>query len=107
MSLEEQIKAAAEKAVLHVISSDSWLTVDYNNRWKVPASFLAEAWAFVDKDKIKKKLAEKIEDELASRIINNMAAEMSTDIKQILSVPERREAIRSLARDNLDKICGK
>ena len=33
-----------------------------------------------------------------------MAAELSTDIKQLLSVKERREKIRSLARDHMDSI---
>jgi hypothetical protein len=105
--LEDQIKAAAGKAVLHIISSGNWLDVDYSNRWKIPSSFLAEAWALVDKEKLKQRLAERIEEELASRIINSIATEMATDIKQILSIPERREAIRSLARENMDKICGR
>jgi hypothetical protein len=42
---------------------------------------------------------------LADKIINHIAAEISTDIKKLLSVSERREALRSVARENLDRIC--
>ena len=42
--------------------------------------------------------------ELAERIVNHMAAEISTDVKQILSVKERREALRALARHHMDSL---
>ena len=37
-------------------------------------------------------------------MVNHMAAELATDIKQILSVQERREALRALAREHMDSI---
>lgn len=36
--------------------------------------------------------------------MNHMAAELATDIKQILSVKERREALRALAREHMDAV---
>lgn len=103
-SLEEQIKFHAEKAVLHFITNGAWLQPDYQNRVTVPAGLLQGAWALVDQDGIKKALAKRIEAELADRLVNHMAAEMATDIKQILSVPERREAVRQIARQHLESI---
>jgi hypothetical protein len=35
-----------------------------------------------------------------------MAAELSTDIKSILSIKERRESVRAVVRDNIDKLTG-
>ena len=66
-----------------------------------------EVWAMVDSDALKLRLKERIEAELADRIVNHIAAELATDIKQILSVTERREAIRSLAREHMDSIMQK
>ena len=37
-------------------------------------------------------------------MVNHMAAELATDIKQILSVSERREMLRGLARDHMDAV---
>ncbi len=56
--------------------------------------------------KIKAALAVRLEAELADRIVTLMASEIATDVKQILSVKERREAIRAVTRENLDRICG-
>jgi predicted transcriptional regulator len=66
-----------------------------------------EVWAMVDRDALKLRLKERIEAELADRIVNHIAAELATDIKRILSVTERREAIRSLAREHMDSIMQK
>lgn len=102
--IETAIKAAAEKAVLKIISDGNWLQTDYASRFKLPADFIVSVWGLVDADKVRAQMAARIEAELADRIVNHMAAEISTDIKQILSVNERREAIRSLARQNIEQI---
>jgi len=104
IDFELAIKTAAEKAVLHTISEGGWIAPDYANRFKIPADFLADVWKLVDSDKLKSELAKRIEAELADRIVNHMAAEISTDVKQILSVKERREALRNVARENMEAI---
>lgn len=103
-NFQERVAEAAERAVLHAISSGNWIQPDYNSRAKVPPSFIAECWALVDVEKVKRAMAKRFEDELADRIVNHLAAEIATDIKQILSVSERREAIRSIARKHMDEI---
>ena len=102
--MEDAIKNAAERSILKIISDGSWIAPDYNNRVKLPSDFMADVWKLVDREKVKKLLADRIEDQLADRIVNAIAAELATDIKQILSVTERREAIRSLARDHMEAI---
>lgn len=106
-TLEAQIKFHAEKAVLKFITDGGWLVPDYQNRVTVPAGLLQGAWALVDQEAVKRRLKERIETELADRLMNHMAAEMATDVKQILSVPERREAIRQIAREHLESIMQK
>jgi hypothetical protein len=103
-TFEEQVKAAAERAVLKHVSDGNWLQPNYESRLKIPAEWMAEMWKLVDPKKLQKLLAERIEEELADRMVNFMAAELATDIKQILSVQERREALRSLARKHMDEV---
>lgn len=98
--LELQIKNAAEKAVLHYITQGGWIMPNYESRIKLPPEILSEAWSLVDRESLRTKLAARIEDELVDRLVNHIAAEMATDVKQILSVKERREAIRELARQH-------
>ena len=101
---ETQMKAAAEKAVLQFIGSGGWLLPSYEARMKVPAEWVAECWKLVDAGKVRAQVAARLESELAERMVNHMAAELATDIKQILSVKERREMLRGLARDHMDAV---
>lgn len=105
-TFEKKIKELAEKSILKMISDGNWVATDYSNRVKIPADFMSDVWAMVDVEKVKKQMAKRLEEELANRVVNNMAAELATDVKQILSVPERRESLRAVARENLDRICG-
>ena len=99
---ETQVKAAAEKAVLKFLGDGGWLLPNYEGRLKVPPEWIAECWRLVDADKVRAQLAARLEAELADRMVNHMAAELATDIKQILSVKERREALRALAREHME-----
>lgn len=101
---ELAVKTAAEKAVLQFVSSGGWLMPNYENRLKVPTEWMAAAWALVDQESLKRKLAERLESEMVDRMVNHMATELATDIKQILSVKERREALRALARAHFDTL---
>lgn len=104
--LELAIKSSAEKAVLKLISDGNWIDSYSVGKIKLPAEFMADIWKLVDIDKVKERFAQRVEIELADRLVNSIATEMSTDIKQLLSVSERREAIRALARENIKAICG-
>ena len=58
---ETQVKAAAEKAVLHHVSSGQWLLPNYESRLKVPAEWMTEMWRLVDADRVRRQVAERIE----------------------------------------------
>ena len=103
-NFDEAVKAAAEKAVLHFIQSGGWLMPNYESRLKIPAEWVADCWRLIDADALKAKIAERLEQELADRMVNHMAAELATDIKQILSVTERREMRRELARKHMRSV---
>lgn len=101
---DQQVKAAAEKAVLQFIGSGGWLLPNYESRLKIPAEWIADCWRMVDADRLKEQIAQRLESELADRMVNHMATELATDIKQILSVKERREMLRGLARQHMDAV---
>lgn len=103
---EKSFKEAAERSVLKLISDGQWIAPDYATRFKIPPDFLQSCWALVDVDMIKRKFVKRLESELADRIVNRLAEEISTDVKQILSVKERREDLRSLARGYIEKMAG-
>jgi len=103
-SIEQQIKAAAEKSIIRIITEGAWIQPDYTNRLKMPSDLVEGVWKLIDRDTLMLRLKERVEAELADRIVNTIAAEIATDIKQVLGVPERREAIRSLAREHMKSL---
>lgn len=100
----QTVRGLAEAAIIKIIREGAWVQPSYQNRVQLPAQFMEEVWALVDTDKVKQELAHNIEKELASRLVNFIATELATDIKSVLSVKERREAIRAYVRKNLDQI---
>lgn len=100
----KKLQQQAEKSILSMITKGNWIQPDYSSRVKLPQDFMESVWQSVDQDKVKAQLASRLESQLADRIVNHMAAEIATDIKQILSVKERREAVRALARKHMDEI---
>jgi hypothetical protein len=98
---EKALKTAAESSLLKIITEGGWIAPDYANRFKVPPDLLQDIYGLIDREALKVAIAKRLEAELADRIVNALAAEIATDIKQILSVKERREAIREVARKHL------
>jgi len=104
MELEKRLLELMVRQLEQSIHKADLVQIRYDDRFKLPADFIAKAWALVDHDALLSSLAKRLESELVDRLVNQMAAEMATDIKQILSVRERREAVRSVVRDNIDKL---
>jgi hypothetical protein len=101
---EEALKQAAERSLLKVVMEGSWIQPSYEHRFKIPADLMQDIYALVDRDALKAAIGKRLEEELADRVVNLLAAEIATDVKQILSVKERREAIREVARQHLSGI---
>jgi len=104
MNFEEMIISTVMQSVKRQISTADFVKIDYQDRVKLPAYFLEKAFSLVDQESLLKKLAERLENELVNKLVNSIAQEMATDIKQVLSVKERREAVRSVVRDNIDTL---
>ena len=105
-SFESDLMNSVKCSMVKQISNAEFVKILYNDRVHLPDNFLEEAWGLVDKEALLVKLGARLETELVDRLVNHMASELATDIKQVLSVKERREAIRSVVRDNIDKLVG-
>ena len=79
------------------------ITIPYESKFKIPKDFFESVWDKVDKEKVKIIMAENIEKQIADKVTNKLATEISNDIKQLLSDKEKREEIRSYARLLLKK----
>lgn len=101
---ENDLMNSVKCAITKQITGTDFIAINYNDRMKLPDDFLARAWKLVDQENILTKLAERLELELVDRLVYQIASELATDIKQVLSVKERREEVRSLVRENIDRL---
>jgi len=100
-----ELMVGLKKSILKIVTSGDMILPDYENRLKIPKEYIMDVWDMVDHEKVKQEMTAIIEKDLAKRIMNHLATEMATDMKQLLSDKERRESLRNVARDNLHKIC--
>lgn len=101
---EKDLLNSVKCSMVKQIDKTDFISIPYDCRPKLPPEFMQRAWEMVDQDSVIEKLSQRLESELVDRLVNSIAAEMATDIKQVLSVKERREAVRSLVRDNIDSL---
>lgn len=104
-TLEEACISAFSSSLFKAVQKADFVTIDHTNKITLPRKFLEEMWESIDIEEVKTKVKKRLEDELADRLVNHMAAEIATDIKSVLSIKERREAIRAVVRENIDQIC--
>lgn len=108
-NFEKSLVELIQKKVITDISKQELVKIDYRDRYEIPSSFLNEVYKALDLNKIKEKLIENLENEMADKITNKMITEYSNDIKQIMSNRELREDLRYYARDKIraiaDKVC--
>lgn len=106
-NFEQNLVDLIQKKIISDISKQDLVKVEYNDRYSIPSSFLNEVYRALDLNKIKDKLIENLENEMADKIANKMITEYSNDIKQIMSNRELREDLRYYARDKIRAIVEK
>lgn len=103
-NFEQILMDMVQKKMLQDISKSSLVEIPYNERFKVPVSFLNDVYKSLDLEKIRSRLIENLENEMADKIANKLITEYSNDIKQIMSNKELREDLRFYARDKIKAI---
>jgi hypothetical protein len=97
----EQIQEAAEESIVKTLKSGDWLRVAWDSKMTVAPEQLRKVYESVDMDRVAERLTQKLEGRIADAIFNNMATEVGTDVKKILSNTELREDVRSLLRNKM------
>ena len=106
-NFEQNLTDLIQKKIISDISKQDLIKIEYGDRYSIPSSFLNEVYKSLDLNKIKAKLIENLENEMADKIANKMITEYSNDIKQIMCNRELREDLRYYARDKIRSIADK
>lgn len=100
-NFEEKLSDFIQKKIITDLSKQELVKIEYCDRYEVPSSFLNEVYKSLDLEKIKARLVENLENEMADKIANKLITEYSNDIKQIMSNRELREDLRHYAREKI------
>ena len=68
---------------------------------KLPPEFLLECYRRINMDVLQNRIVERLEREVADKVVNKMVTEFSNDVKQIMSNVELREELRGILRDRI------
>lgn len=93
-----------QQKIIKGIANQELISINYNDRISLPKSFIQEVYDALDINKIKARLIEKLENEMADKIANKLMTEYSNDIKQIMSNQELREDLRCFARAKIKEL---
>ena len=97
----EQVQQAAEESIIAALKSGEWLRMNYSNKLAVSTEQLREVYQGIDMSRVAEILKAKLEQRLADTLFNNLATEIATDVKKIMSNTELREDCRAVIRDKI------
>ena len=95
---DEKLLNMLQEKMIRDISKQDIVKIEYGDRLSLPKGFIQDVYESLDINKVKARLIENLENEMADKIANKMATEFSNDIKQIMSNKELREELRQYAR---------
>lgn len=102
LTFEEKMIQAAQDAVVAQIKNI--VAPGYDARLKIPTDRVMEIHAKLNWERIQSLVLASAEQRVADCILNSMATELATDVKQVLSNKELREDVRSYIRAGIRKI---
>ena len=103
-TFEQEIQQAVQQSVLKMVREGQLVVPDYAARAKVPAAKVQELYDSVDWANVRRLVIAEVERAVADKILNQMATEMATDVKQILSNKELREEVRGFIRAGIRRV---
>lgn len=83
-SFEKELIAAAQQAVLKIVSEGNWVEPNYENRLRLPEGFVKEVWQRLDKNRIQELIAKEVENRLADRLATFMMQEFAGEIRTFI-----------------------
>ena len=106
MTFDEELQRAVQRSVLDLVIKGNLVMPDYEHRAKVPAAKIQEIYDAIDWGRVKELVIKAAEERVADVILNSMATEIATDVKQVLSNKELREEVRAFVRSGIRRVAG-
>ncbi len=100
-TFEQDVTQALQASILATVRKADFVRIDYEQRPRIDAALMAEAYQRVDRARVREELTRIIETRMADAIWNAMASELATDMKKVLSDNDMRAEIRVYLRERM------
>lgn len=109
-NFEKDLIQKIHNSIFNQVQKAEFVDTGYNsNKIKLPQTLMEECYKNIDMENLKKKITQRLEDEVADKIVNKMLTEYANDVKQIMSNTELREELRGILRSKIketkDMLC--
>jgi len=102
MSMEDRILSSIGQSIHKQIANTHFIDISLRDRPKLPASFMAKAWALVDEEALLGQLAERLEKELVDKLVKkavyNLEKRFDDEDVKLVSMDYHEECIKKLER---------
>jgi hypothetical protein len=102
---DEELKTAIHNRVLSQIKElpliDRWAKGQSKS---IPSDIIDKAWESIDWDLVVKTISKEMTTKVCNSIVGNLATEVGTDVKAIMSIPGVRQGLRAKAYPVIMKV---
>ena len=102
----EKLQEAIERALIKKLSDGDAFKLEYPDRIDCSKE-LKQAYANINYERLYALITQKLEEELATKIVNKIVTEMGTDIKKLMENATVRDDFRFLLRKGVESILEK
>lgn len=101
-NFEKDLMQSIQTTILNQIRKAEFVQTGYSApKVQIPQSVLMDCYNAIDIVKVKQIITERIEEEVAGKIVNSLLTECANDVKQIMSNRELREDLRGILRSKI------
>lgn len=104
LTFEQRLIEAVQDSVLKMAREGGLVMPEYSQRAKVPPAQLQALYDAIDWQRVRSLCLAQVEEKCADTMLNAMATEIATDIKQVLSNKELREEVRTFIRAGINRV---
>lgn len=99
----DKIIQELENSLIKLVKTGQAFEIPYSSRIDV-SSEMKQAYEDIDYDKVRKRITEVLEEELAWKIVNKVITEMGNDIKNLMCDEKIRADLKLLMKEGMENI---
>ena len=91
---EDSIISGIKQSIQNQIAKETFVSFTHSERRRLPSEFIDRLWGTIDWEEVLETVRPEIQTQICNVIVGNLATEIKTDVKALLSVAGVRAKLR-------------